>query len=394
MTARRFYHYTPGMGTCARPRAIVLACFILAAGCSHTNPYFRPGEIALDQVRQASSAEAVRSRILLVGDAGEPDTPVLDDVSEWASRKPEETIVLYLGDNMYPEGMTERRRGEADARLLPQIEAVTESGARGVFLPGNHDWARGDRDEGYDAVVAQARYVNDHMPGTENFLPKNGCPGPAAIDLLRGIRIIALDTQWWLQKGEKPTDACPQPDREAVVDRLVELLNTDLDVVVAAHHPLGGHGRHSGFSDWKDHLLPPIIGTVIALSRKLPLRDQDFNASAYRTMVDDIEGAFSRRGSSEGLLLFAAGHEHSLQVLEGNLVDYVLISGSAAKTSPVSHGDDTLFAHLHTGFMVVDFMESGSVLLRVIEPEEGEVFNLWLRRVQSPALPPSIVSLP
>ena len=346
------------------------------------------------QVRQASSSETIRTRILLVGDAGELDAPVLDDVSEWASRKPEETLVLYLGDNMYPEGMTQRRRGEADVRLLPQIEAVTESGARGVFLPGNHDWARGEGDEGYDAIVAQARYVNEHMPGTENFLPKDGCPGPAAIDLLQGVRIIALDTQWWLQKGEKPTSQCPQANRGAVVDRLVELLDTDLDVVVAAHHPLGGHGRHSGFSDWKDHLLPPIIGTVIALSRKLPLRDQDFNAPAYRTMVDDIEGAFSRRRAGEGLLLFAAGHEHSLQVLEGELVDYVLISGSAAKTSPVGHGDDTLFAHLHTGFMVVDFMEAGSVLLRVIEPEQGEVFNLWLRRAQSSAIPSSMLSLP
>ncbi len=382
------------MGKRTRLRVIVLACFIPGAACSHTNPYFRPGALSPAETRPASPTDSIRNRILLVGDAGETDTPVLDEVSEWASRTPEKTIVLYLGDNMYPEGMTERRRGEADARLLPQIEAVTESGARGVFLPGNHDWASGDEDEGYDAVVAQARYVNQHMPGMDNFLPKNGCPGPALLDLLQGVRIIALDTQWWLQKGEKPTSECPQPNREAVVDRLVELLDTDLDVVVAAHHPLGGYGRHSGFSDWKDHLLPPIIGTVIALSRKLPLRDQDFNASAYRRMVDDINSAFSRRPVGEGLLLFAAGHEHSLQVLEGELVDYVLISGSAAKTSPVSHGEDTLFAHLHTGFMVVDFMESGSALLRVIEPEAGEIFNLWLRRVQPSAIPSSMFSLP
>ncbi len=40
----------------------------------------------------------------------------------------------------------------------------------------------------------------------------------------------------------------------------------------------------------------------------------------------------------------------------------------------MSHGKDTLFAHEHLGYMAVDFVEDGRVLLRVVEPtEEGQM---------------------
>ena len=79
--------------------------------------------------------------------------------------------------------------------------------------------------------------------------------------------------------------------------------------------------------------------------------------------------------------VWAAGHERSLQVLEGfsdNSLDYVLISGSAAKTNPVNHGDETLFAQSRPGFMVLDFFADRRVLARIIETSGGEVFQFWL----------------
>ena len=77
--------------------------------------------------------------------------------------------------------------------------------------------------------------------------------------------------------------------------------------------------------------------------------------------------------------MWAAGHEHSLQVLEPEAVDYLLISGSGAKTTPVGHGPETIFAHSRPGFMALDFLMSGKVMLRVIEPGQGEVYSMWLR---------------
>ena len=365
--------------TMTPPVGCVLVLAALVASCSHTSPYFR-SELSEPAFRVAEGQNQIRSRIILVGDAGEMDASVLGTLTSWASQIPGATIVAFLGDNMYPEGMTARYRPQADQRILPQIDAATGAGARALFVPGNHDWADGSG-EGYEAIRAQARYVDDHLSYSDGFLPRDGCPGPVAVDRLDGVRVVALDTQWWLHEEEKPTTGCPQSNPDSVVAAMSQLLDTDRHVVIVAHHPLFGYGRHAGFSDWKDHLFIPVVGSLIALSRKLPLRDQDYNAAPYQRMVEAFTSALSSRERTDELLVWAAGHEHNLQVLEGDAddgVDYVLISGSGAKTTPVNHGDETLFAHSRPGFMVLDVMMSGSTLLRVVEPDAGEVFTHWL----------------
>ena len=87
-----------------------------------------------------------------------------------------------------------------------------------------------------------------------------------------------------------------------------------------------------------------------------------------RTRLGD---AFRRRPP----LVVASGHEHSLQVLDGGAAATLfLVSGlgSSEKATSVGSGDDTLFAHQHPGFMVLDILESRA-LLRVVEPGEGGV---------------------
>ena len=140
--------------------------------------------------------------------------------------------------------MTSKYQDQADLRLLPQIRAATDSGAEAVFVPGNHDWTDG-ADEGYDAILAQADYVNSWSPGVAGFIPSDGCPGPVAVDRYEGVRIIIVDTQWWLHGGEKPGPTCAHPDMASVVTSFAALLDTDRHVVIAAHHPLFGYGRHT-----------------------------------------------------------------------------------------------------------------------------------------------------
>ena len=348
---------------------------MLAIGaCSHRTAYVRDG-LEVPGVA-ASTNDAISARVVLVGDAGETSTEVLSDVSSWASRDPEKTIVIFLGDNFYPEGMTPERAHEANSKLLPQLEATAQSGARVLFVPGNHDWDDGGSD-GYDAILAQADYIESHLGNADGFLPVNGCPGPAAIDSLPAVRIIAVDTQWWLHEYHKPVEACPHSNAGQFRAALSDLVDTDRTVVIAAHHPLFGFGRHAGFSEWREHLLPPIVGTAIALTRKFAPGSQDYNSEPYQAMTALFRSAIPAPNQRDNIVIWAAGHEHNLQVLEGRAADYVVISGSAAKTTPVGDGPETLFAHSHPGFMVLDFMGSNQVQLQVVEPDSGEVFARW-----------------
>ena len=126
------------------------------------------------------------------------------------------------------------------------------------------------------------------------------------------------------------------------------------------------------------HFVP--CGT--SLSGILRLSEQDTNGEDYTYMINQLNEAFSVPGRKTSLLIYAAGHDHSLQVLKGDRTDYLLVSGAGSyeKRSPVTDGKNTLFAHEHTGFIVIDFLENTNVLLRVVEDGNKEVqFHHWLK---------------
>ena len=123
----------------------------------------------------------------------------------------------------------------------------------------------------------------------------------------------------------------------------------------------------------------PVIGSLYPLARSTFLKDRnDIGSPYYTKMKNQIARAFSENKP----LIYAAGHDHTLQVLEGGSVaDYLLVSGAGSqdKLYDVGDGKETLFAHSHTGFMAVDFLNDGRILLRTVEPGENEVlFELWL----------------
>ncbi len=377
------------------PALAGLLYLLTVANCSHTRPYYRPGEVSAPDT--AIGASAIRQRILLIGDAGGAETqePSLAALQTWAAEMPGKTVLIFLGDNIYPKGLPPEnvpQRAEAERRLLRQLQAAKASGARSIFIPGNHDWAKG-APEGLDNLLRQEKLVNDFLPGENNFLPPGGCPGPVAVDL-EGVRIIILDTHWWLHPNRKPFPGCPPGAEDAVLEELKSLLNSagEREVLIAAHHPLVSHGPHGGFFTWKDHLFPltnlkrwmwvplPVIGSLYPLFRwNVVKHDQDLSGARYRHLIQRI----SEVSAAQRPLVYAAGHEHSLQVLDGEkAASYVLVSGAGSQTkiTGVSDGENTLFAHSHTGFMSLDFLAEGRVLLQVVEPgPNGVVFRKWLK---------------
>ena len=373
-----------------------LLLIVLLSACSDTRPYINP---AYERAGSFPSDDAIQQRILLIGDAGAPHPegePVLEALGRWASEIPARSLVIFLGDNVYEHGVPADRtkRRTALARLDAQLNVLKSSGARGLFIPGNHDWR-----SGLEGVVRQRDYVRSRAERTD-LLPVPGSPGPVTVARLAGVRVVALDTELWLR-------ASPAEQRElaARLQRAVAAPKSQ-HVVVVGHHPIGTHGSHGGFLDWRAHLFPlgqvgalkstplavlplPVVGSIypLVLEPHLIRSEQSLDSAKYQAMIGALTSGLAPRPP----LVYAAGHDHNLQVLDGRkadtpdgarAADYLLVSGfgSSGKGSTVTHKNDTMFSHLHPGFMVLDFYRSGAVLLRVVEPPEGAaVYSRWLR---------------
>lgn len=321
----------------------------------------------------------IETTLLFIGDAGEPDPRLpgapLDSLFAHASVAPEKTVVVFLGDNIYPAGVPVNDDDPVFADVRRRLEAqvlAVPPGARGVFVPGNHDWAYHEP-EGLYAIRAQERLITALARGRDvRLLPTNGCPGPVTLELGR-TRLVLLDTQWFLHPyivRDSLTD-CPA-DVGQVIDLLrqqVRLTREDQLVVVAAHHPLMTGGKHGGYCG------------ITGQYNRFAGSPQDILNGTNRAMRDSLESAFAEHPP----FIFAAGHEHNLQVLRGRSAQYLLVSGagSYSKAGCAVRMRESDFVSQHrSGFMRVDVLRGGGAFLTVYHfrrnGEGGLVYSRWL----------------
>lgn len=324
--------------------------------------------------------EEIETTLFLIGDAGEPDPrqvgPALRALTAQAAEAPEGAIVLFLGDNIYPDGVPEEghaARADARRRLEAQVAAVPQ-GVRGIFIPGNHDWHSAGP-FGLYSLRMQEEWIASMAGGRDiTLLPSNGCPGPVPVDAGR-LRLVLLDTQWWLHDYIVRDEAsnCAELTTGQVTASLREQVRPDRAdrvVLVAAHHPLVTGGAHGGYCG------------VTAPFKRFAGLSQDIVSSANRTMRDSIESAFAEHPP----LVYAAGHEHNLQVLRGGKsVHYLLVSGAGSKRACAVKLRESYYVSQHrAGFMRVDVMRGRGVLLSVFRydgnGQGGLSYSRWLER--------------
>lgn len=332
----------------------------------------------------AGDPQGAPLRVLLVGDAGLPNPagePVLRALDAELRRDPARTLLVFLGDNIYPNGMPAAEapdRAEAERRLNAQVDVGVKAGVRTIFIPGNHDWDS-ERPDGWEAVRRQAAHVAQRGGALAEFLPRDGCPGPAVVDL-PALRLVALDTQWWLHDGprpEHPTSSCPTDSPDEVVGELKNALAAGRPSLVVGHHPLASGGPHGGKFSWRQHFFPltdvkkglwlplPGIGSIYPLARKTGASDQDLSGRRNKAMRLALEAAFAAHPP----LAYAAGHEHTLQVLRKPGLPPLLVSGTGFfdHGSPVYNVSGTVYKSSDAGFMRLDVDARGGARLAVME---------------------------
>jgi len=402
---------------CGPTRLLVAGCIFLAGAgsCAHLTPYYRK-----NQVRHVAPVDgaAIDYRLLLIGDAGDPDRagePVLKLLAQRVQQLPERTTVVFLGDNAYERGMPEpvnkpaetaadtakqvvdtvfldlfASRQEAERALNAQLDVVRGTPARVIFIPGNHDWDQFEAD-GWSRIREEESFIRatsaeDGINGT--MLPLGGCPGPAPVTLGNQGELLVLDTEWWLDSRAdgKPTTEnnpthCEYTTERQVRDALVAQLGTAAKQhrwsIVVGHHPLESEGPHGGFVDPLTHIFPfqvvrhyvpfyvewipiPVVGSLIVGFRACCSPSaQDMSNRRNEHMRNALTVSFREAGRQGAApLAYAAGHDHSLQVFKASHgTRAVLVSGmgSQARASDVGSNDRTLFAHSNSAH--AGFME-------------------------------------
>lgn len=369
---------------------LLLPCALFLSACYKSA--FNVGKVVGNVQR-----DSIAYTLLLIGDAGLPaptgaSDPVLRALREAIQDDdPEQTFVVYLGDNLYPRGLTDSTRMSERAvgeRILDeQIDAVLEPGGRGLLVPGNHDWDAGSS-EGWRFIQRQDRYVDARGKGRVAMLPNNACPGPEVLDLNPTLRLIVLDTQWWLQpdgsRPEGPSSSCAANTEQQVADSVRAVLASagGRRTIVVGHHPLVTGGQHGGYYDWPTYLqLHPIarIGGIFAR--------QDVNGQEYTRLRVYMQSAFQQNPP----LIYAAGHEHNLQVLRRAPARYQVVSGAGiyGHTLPVRAITGTQYARRVSGFHRVAFLKDGRVRLAVIVVDQnGRMREDYSTFLDTRSLPP------
>ncbi len=329
------------------------------------SPYIRLNAPRETVAVGATDTAGVAYRIILAGDTGEPvpQDPTLAAIGRWAVPRDRAAVVL-LGDNIYPAGLEEGDRARGEAILRQQLEATS---ALRVFVPGNHDWGLNPRDWTVERVIAQQEFVLAWPGGDVDFLPRDGCPGPAVRELLppgdgmeRGIALVVIDWTPWFSSVDD-TSRCPEGEFGQRVDEAFAALKTHY-VIVASHYPLRSAGDRADLG--RGVFIDILVNLYYLL---LQPRSAELNLfhSRYVAFAERVKNALERHRP----LVFAAGHDHSLQLFEADEIARMHIvsgAGSTGKVSRVTDVAETIFAHAVPGFVVLDFVNRGGEHVPVV----------------------------
>jgi len=355
-------------------RAPAVALIALtAAACG------RPLPVLPEYMIPEPAPAEIENVIFLIGDAGDARaerSPLLRrmnaEVEYWAGALARDSavVVLFLGDNVYPEGMrmTERHFPQDSAALQSQVNLLAGPNARryhaiGIFLAGNHDWGNArDTDGGLQRLRNQEEFLNRRRrEGIDVSLrPAAGEPGPEVVDVGSQLRILLYDTAWWLLAQDTV------PKRRMFYETQEAIRTTEgRMLMVAAHHPYKTAGAHGGFVPfWKT------LGLRLLLTRSGAVM-QDLSSIVYRELRRELDDAFREQPP----LIFAGGHDHSLQVIAGDTLPsprFDIVSGAGSKVTGIGHVEGMLYRAAAPGYMRVMIHHSGRVDLFVVNaPDEN-----------------------
>ena len=383
----------------AKSHTIILLIFILLSSCATYKPQYKHPKITIENNENRNLIKT----FYLFGDGGYIDndqtTAALIAFEAYTKNKgAKDKIALFLGDNIYPNGMPEvnhPRRKNAEYTLQKQFETVKNKTEQLIFMPGNHDWYS----DGFAGLMRQEDFVNKLE--RSSFVPSSGCP-IESISISDEIQLLVIDTQWYLEDWDKhPTinRNCAIQTRDKFFDEIAGELkkNSQKTILFAMHHPMFTNGIHGGKHPVKKHLFPfqnklplPVLSSMI-LQLRTPggIISQDRASARYNGLMQRIKilTKVTER------LVFISGHEHNLQYIEEEGFKQI-VSGSASKVSEAALGNNGLFSYGGHGFAILELFDDGGSQVKYIGLIDAQPVVLFETEVHTPQTAKRIANWP
>ena len=299
--------------------------------------------------------------------------------------KNDNSTVVFLGDNIYPDGL--EKGVVSKKKLKTQLDVLKNYKGNVFFTPGNHDWKAG-KWNGLKSIRLQSKFVEDYLNTTSiknkegiNFCPNPGMPGPYSESFF-GIRILAMDLQWWFQKqifhptGEAETRKATKQFFFNTLDSLLRIANEQREqVILFAHHPLfsnGHHGKKKQPIRFLINYTPLQLFGLLGLNRTL---SQDIYNPKYKRLRKRMLSIIEKYNNC----LYVSGHDHNLQYLKVNNNHYI-VSGSGSKLSKLHEGEHTLLYgnDKERGFFKLEIYENNKRVLIPYLENKGKQESILL----------------
>lgn len=341
-----------------------------------------------------NAQDDIHSRVIFLGNAGEIN-PAQTAVIENAASQilSEKTRVVYLGNNIYPDGFPVDERESSEKKAVKILESqflpMRQKGAEVIFIPGYREWDN-NGPNGLGKIMAFNGYIEDLEDENIKVLPPNGQPGVESIELSENLAIAILDSEWWLYPFEKGSRSAQRGDKPegALEAELREFLfrNRNKTIILALHHPFISYGKHAGEITWKDHLFPltnaeknlyiplPVVGSLYPLTKTLFPDSQDLRHPLYKDMVKRITKLFDGFPN----LIIVSSHDDGLQLLEDKERGITqIITGIGGNIPYTKSGKKSLFNASLPGYVVMDLLQDGEVKFTFYGLENNQISNLY-----------------
>ncbi len=337
------------------------------AGCAtsrdFTAPRYRGAEM------EPLPDGVVAFRVFLTGNTGDVATgseAVLTAIGNDARSAGQASAVVFLGDET-AAGIPEGAGAEAATRPVQALgRALAGYPGRVVAIPGDRDWAEGK------AGVKRLEGALYAALGDSVLTPGDQSGGPRDIELAPGLRLLAIDTAWWLRDPDKQPDGHYDGENvrsPADVATFLEQTIEDRDddrLIVVGHHPIVSNGPYAGQRTVGQAIatlgLGPLIGQTVGTS------GESLASERYRVMRDALDRLFRRQDR----LVYASSHDRSLQTFdvvrsETSRQAYLISGTGGGRATPAVAGRGAAAIVPKPGYQRLTYYADGRLWAETVE---------------------------